>query len=90
MPPSDQIGQLVHFDELPDSALVRLNQLLVSRVVPFSASTAWRRIRDGTFPQPIRLSPQITAFRVGEIRQWLRSPATFLASTPANNGGENE
>lgn len=70
---------LVRFDDLPDSSFVRLNQLLSTAVIPFSAATAWRRVREGTFPQPVRVSPQVTAWRVGEIRQWLKSPGDFIA-----------
>jgi|AntAceMinimDraft_1070359.scaffolds.fasta_scaffold02392_3 predicted DNA-binding transcriptional regulator AlpA len=70
-------GLLVAFDKLPDSAFVRLNQLLSTSVIPFSAATAWRRVREGTFPQPVRVSPQVTAWRVGEIRQWLKCPGDF-------------
>ena len=70
---------LVRFDDLPDSSFVRLNQLLSTAVIPFSAATAWRRVREGTFPQPVRVSPQVTAWRVGEIRQWLKCPGEFIA-----------
>ncbi len=72
-------GLVVAFDELPDSAFVRLNQLLSTSVIPFSAATAWRRVRAGTFPQPVRVSPQVTAWRVGEVRQWLKCPGEFTA-----------
>jgi len=68
---------IANFDELPDSAFLRLNQLLSTAVIPFSASTAWRRVREGTFPQPIRVSHKVTAWRVGEIRAWLQDPASF-------------
>ncbi len=71
-------GLLVAFDELPDSAFVRLRQLLSSAVIPFSATTTWRRVREGTFPRPVRISPQITAWRVGQIREWLRCPSEFV------------
>lgn len=74
---------LTRFDELPDSSFVRLNQLLSTAVIPFSATTAWRRVRAGTFPHPVRVSPQVTAWRVGEIRQWLREPDTYRQQTGA-------
>jgi len=84
---------LVAFDELPDSGFVRLRQLLSSAVIPFSATTAWRRVREGTFPRPVRISSQITAWRVGEIREWLRCPGEFAAdgldltsATPSSQG----
>lgn len=66
------------FDALPDGAYVRLAQLVrdpkkpeASTPLPFSAATAWRKILAGTFPKPIKLSERVTAFKVGEIRQWL-------------------
>lgn len=72
---------LIPFDDLPDSAFIRLHQLLAASIIPFSAATAWRRSRAGTFPQPVRISPQVTAWRVGEIRQWLKCPESFTAET---------
>jgi len=71
-------NHIVAFDELPNSSLVRLKQLLATAVIPFSATTAWRRVHEGTFPRPIRISPQVTAWRVGEIRDWLRSPGSYV------------
>lgn len=56
---------------LPDSALVRQKQLLT--VVPFSAPTLWRRIRAKQFPEPRRLEGRITAWRWGDVRQWLEA-----------------
>lgn len=85
---------LVRFDDLPDSSFVRLNQLLSTAVIPFSAATAWRRVREGTFPQPVRISAQVTAWRVGEVRQWLKCPGEFTAqrgeksSTPGKGGAK--
>ncbi len=70
---------LIRFDDLPDSSFVRLNQLISTAVIPFSAATAWRRVREGKFPQPVRVSPQVTAWRVGEVRQWLKCPSEFIA-----------
>jgi predicted DNA-binding transcriptional regulator AlpA len=64
------------FDGLPDSAFVRLAELLEG-VLPFSASTTWRKVREGRFPQPVKVSCQITAWRVGDVRRWLADPAGF-------------
>jgi predicted DNA-binding transcriptional regulator AlpA len=66
------------FDELPDDALIRLSLLLAFSLIPFSTSTLWRRVRANTFPKPVRLSPQVTAWRVGEIREWLKNPGEFV------------
>lgn len=72
------------FDALPDSAFVRLNQLLAG-VLPFSASTTWRKVRSGQFPQPVKVSCQVTAWRVGDVRRWLADPQRYVA---ANGAGE--
>ncbi|HYE70280.1 MAG TPA: AlpA family phage regulatory protein [Aquabacterium sp.] len=67
------------FDALPDSAFVRESQLVRSpkhpgRPVPlaFSPATLWRAVRAKTFPQPIKLSERITAWRVGDVRAWMQ------------------
>ena len=65
------------FERLADSAYVR-EWDLVSRsgerdpaLLPFSKSTLWRHIRAGSFPAPVKLSERVTAWRVGDVRQWL-------------------
>jgi len=73
------------FDALPDSAFVRLNQLLHG-VLPFSASTTWRKVREGRFPQPVKVSCQITAWRVGEVRRWLADPKGFSEAAALSSG----
>ena len=69
----------VEFDALPDTAFIRQSQLINGGIVPFSASTLRRRIRAGKFPQPTKLSEQITAWRVSDVRQWLNDPASYEA-----------
>lgn len=73
------------FDALPDAAWVRQSQLVrnPSRpdapvLLPFSSATLWRKVRDGSFPQPTSFGAggpgpggRITAWRVGDIRAWL-------------------
>lgn len=61
------------FADLPDEALIRLRQILALHVVPYSASTLWRRCRSNDFPRPIRVSPGITAWKVGDIRAYLEA-----------------
>ena len=68
------------FDALPDSALLREAQLVPSPkrphaapVLPFSGATLWRKVRDGSFPKPLKLSAGVTAWRVGDVRQWLNA-----------------
>ena len=49
---------------------IRQKQLLAEQL-PISASTLWRKVRDGSFPKPIKLGPSITAWRVSDIENWL-------------------
>ena len=68
------------FDALPDSALLREAQLVPSPkrpnatpVLPFSSSTLWRKVQNKEFPAPLKLSAGVTAWRVGDVRQWLNA-----------------
>ena len=63
----------VTFDALPDMALIQLRPLMNFKVVPYSATTIWRKCRTGEFPSPIKVSAGITAWRVGDIRDYLNS-----------------
>lgn len=66
------------FDKLPDSAYIRESHLVPSpkrpglpTPLPFSAPTLWRKVKDRSFPQPVKLSSRVTAWKVGEVRAWL-------------------
>lgn len=68
------------FDTLPDSAFIRESQLVQSSkrpasqpLLPFSAPTLWRKVKEGTFPKPVKLSSRVTAWRVGDVRAWIQS-----------------
>jgi predicted DNA-binding transcriptional regulator AlpA len=72
------------FDSLPNSAWVRESQLVrspknadsVVAPLPFSAPTLWRKVAAGTFPKPCKLSDRVTAWNVGQVREWLSAQAT--------------
>jgi prophage regulatory protein len=55
---------------LPATGYMRQSQL-VPIIFPFSPATLWRKVKDGTFPKPIKLAPRITAWRVEDIRELL-------------------
>ena len=61
------------FADLPDEAFIRPKHLLRLQLVPFSATTLWRKCRQSEFPQPIKVSAGITAWRVGDIRAYLKA-----------------
>lgn len=67
----NQANPSTTFDALPDVALIQIRPLLNFRIVPYSATTIWRLCRNGKFPKPIKISPGITAWKVGDIRAYL-------------------
>lgn len=44
---------------------------LISDVLPFSSSTLWRMVRAGEFPEPVRLSRNIVAWRRADVDEWI-------------------
>lgn len=61
---------LKHFDSLPDSANVR--QPVLKGLLDCSDATIWRRVNDGTLPQPTRMG-RMTFWNVGQLRKALAS-----------------
>ncbi|NHQ88442.1 AlpA family phage regulatory protein [Iodobacter sp. HSC-16F04] len=66
---------LPSYGSLPVSGFVR--QPAVLACVPFSATTLWRKCRAGSFPSPVKLSERVTAWRVEDVRQWLKTQGTI-------------
>ena len=55
---------------LPETGFVRQKQLIPS-IIPFSRTTLWRMVKDGTFPTPVKLTTNVTAWRVEDVREWM-------------------
>lgn len=51
---------------LPDTGFVRLPQIL--SLIPISRSAWWAGIREGKFPQGIKLGSKTTVWRAEDIR----------------------
>ena len=60
------------FGELPETGYVRQAQLIPD-IIPFSSATLWREVKAGSFPVPVKLSQRVTAWRVEDVREWMRS-----------------
>ena len=60
---------LRNFDQLPDSANVRLP--IVAALFACSTATVWRRAKAGVIPKPRNLGGNVTAWNVGELRKAL-------------------
>lgn len=55
--------------DFPRTGFVRLSQILApSGPIPISKSTWWQGVKDGRFPQPRKLGPRTTVWRVEDIR----------------------
>lgn len=72
---------------LPETGFVRLAQLLT--FIPLSKSTLWRRINDGSFPSPIKLSERVTVWRAEDVRRWIQEIGTQAPTSPALQHGVN-
>lgn len=66
------------FGRLPREGFVREDQFLRSDrnphpLIPVPSSTWWRWVRSGLAPKPVKLGPGVTAWNVGDLRDWLSS-----------------
>jgi predicted DNA-binding transcriptional regulator AlpA len=62
-------NSLKDFDQLPDSAHVRLP--VVEALFACSAATVWRRVKAHEIPRPVKFSSCLTAWNVGQLRKKL-------------------
>ena len=70
------------YPEFPKTGLVRVKQILAPiGPIPVSRSTWWAGVKAGRFPQPIKLSPNTTVWRVEEIRALFEVPETAQTDT---------
>lgn len=66
---NDIHSALKNFDQLPDSANVRLP--IVMGLYGISAATVWRQVKAGIIPTPRKLTPRTTAWSVKDLRHVL-------------------
>ena len=55
---------------IPGESLLRLKDVL--KIVPVSASTWWSGVKAGAFPQPVKLSKRVTAWRKSEVNALMK------------------
>ena len=60
-----------HQIQMPSTGYLRLPQVLT--YIPVSATTLWRWCREGRFPQPIKLTERVTAWRTEDVQTWIKS-----------------
>jgi predicted DNA-binding transcriptional regulator AlpA len=58
--------------DLPIEGFLRLNQIIGSKttpaIIPVSKSSWWAGVKEGRFPQPVKLGKRTTVWRVSDIR----------------------
>lgn len=67
--------------DLPSEGFIRLNQILgnknltppIAPLIPVGRTTWWAGVKNGRFPQPVKLGPRTTAWRVKDIRRLIES-----------------
>lgn len=55
---------------LPAEGYIRQAQLIPA-IIPISHATLWRKVKDGSFPAPVKLSSRVTAWPVEAVRAWI-------------------
>ena len=59
-------SKIPEIQELPQTGLLRVKQVL--RFVPVSRSNWWAGVKEGKYPQPVKLSERVTCWRAADIR----------------------
>lgn len=68
----------------PQTALAILRRKQVEREVGLSRTTIYRRIKDGTFPPPVKLGLGSVGWRIADIDLFLTNPAGYRVSQPTS------
>lgn len=64
---------LANFDQLPDSAYIRLP--VMKGLYGVSSASIWRATKQGIIPKAIKLTERTTAWNVGQVRAALAAKA---------------
>jgi predicted DNA-binding transcriptional regulator AlpA len=68
-------------NQLPETGFLRLPQIIgnpkavppIPALYPIGKSSWWNGVKSGRFPQPVKLGPRVTAWRVEDIRTLIAS-----------------
>ena len=52
--------------QIPEIGFLRIKQIL--EIFPIGKSTWWQGVKDGRFPEPVKLGERTTAWRVEDIK----------------------
>ena len=66
-----------NFPALPETGFLRLKSILAPRgPIPVSKSTWWAGVKDGRFPQPMKLGKRVTVWRAEDIHDLIENGAS--------------
>ena len=57
---------------LEECRIVRMDE--VSKLTGLSRATIYKKVKDGSFPPPIRLGTRAVGWRMSDIVTWLQAP----------------
>ena len=71
-----ELNVIAQSSMLPSAGYLRLSQIIgrpqanppVPGIIPVSASTWWAGVKSGKFPAPVKLSANVTAWKISDIR----------------------
>ena len=63
------VERITVFDVLPDSALTEISE--ITALACRSRASIWRDVQEGRLASPIKLGPNSTRWRVGDVRRFL-------------------
>jgi len=55
-----------YINTIPEMGFMRLKQIL--QIIPISKTQWWAGVKEGRFPQSVKLGPRTTCWRVDDIR----------------------
>lgn len=67
--------------QLPETGFLRLSQIIgnsksnpsLPPIIPVKKTCWWAGVKTGRFPNPVKLGPRVTAWRVEDIRNLIES-----------------
>jgi prophage regulatory protein len=51
----------------------------ILKITTYSDTTLWRRVKDGSFPAPVQISPGRVAWRRRDVANWIQTRGTRVA-----------
>ena len=75
------MSKIPEMQELPETGLLRVKQVL--RFVPVSRSNWWQGVKEGLYPQPLKLSQRVTCWRAADIRALVEGNHPWPKALPA-------